>query len=305
MDARRGLNRRDFLRLAAGTAVAASVPATLGTRAAEGARRSRGGIQPDKIGIQLYTVRDQMDRDFEGTLAAVAGIGYAEVELAGLFGRTPEQARATLDGVGLRAVSSHNGVDQMNSDPEGVFGGAVTLGQRWVVHPFFQSASLDDYRRLAEDLNTAGATARTYGLRVGYHNHAQEFEIIEGTFPMAVLIEETDPDLVDIQLDLYWAMEGFYTYNNPEARPLALFERAPGRFTSFHVKDGFPSEEGVRFADVGEGEIDFGPIFAARKRSGVKHYFVERDDAASDSEGSLGSAEDSYNNLVARYGTGM
>ena len=302
METSRTLDRRDFLRLAAGTAVAASVSATLGARAAGAAKSTRGQVPLDKIGIQLYMVRDQMERDFEGTLAAIAGIGYATVEFAGLFGRTPEQARATIDGLGLQAVSSHDGVDQMNSNPEEVFGRAVSLGQRQVVHPFFQSPSLDDYRQLAEDLNTAGATARKYGLRVGYHNHAQEFEIIGGTFPLALLIAETDPDLVEFQLDLYWAFEGLHTYNNPEAHPLALFDRAPGRFTSFHVKDGFPSEPGVRFSDVGEGEIEFGPIFAAKKRSGAKNYFVERDDAASDPEGSLGSAEDSYDSLVAQYG---
>jgi sugar phosphate isomerase/epimerase len=304
METSRTLDRRDFLRLAAGTAVATSVSATLGARAAGAARRPRGQVPLDKIGIQLYMVRDQMARDFEGTLAAIAEIGYATVEFAGLFGRTPEQVLATIDGLGLKAVSSHDGVDQMNSNPEEVFGRAETLGQRQVVHPFFQSPSLDAYRQLADDLNTAGATASGYGLRVGYHNHAQEFEIIDGTFPMALLIEETDPDLVDIQLDLYWAMEGLHTYSNPEAHPLELFDRAPGRFTSFHVKDGFPKEPGVRFADVGEGAINFRPIFAARARSGVEDYFVERDDAASDPEGSLGSAEDSYDNLVAQYGAG-
>ena len=304
MDVSRGLSRSDFLRLAAGATVVGGASLGLGARAAEAARAGRTGVPLDKIGIQLYTVRDQMQKDFEGTLAAIAGIGYAEVEFAGLFGRTPEQARATLNSVGLRAPSSHVGVDQMNGDPEGVFGGAAILGQKWVAHPFFSSPSLDDYRRLAEDLNKAGETARAYGLRVGYHNHAQEFEIIDGTFPLALLIEETDPDYVDFELDLYWALEGYYTYDNPEAQPLALFERAPGRFPLFHVKDGFPAEAGVRFADVGEGEIDFAPIFAARKRSGIKHYFVENDAAPSDPNGSLDSAKDSYDNFVAEYGAG-
>ena len=245
METSRTLDRRDFLRLAAGDGGGGVGAGDAWSCAPRGPREDPGAGPVGQIGIQLYMVRDQMARDFEGTLAAIAGIGYATVEFAGLFGRTPEQVRATIDGLGLKAVSSHDGVDQMNSNPEEVFGRAVTLGQRQVVHPFFQSPSLDAYRQMAEDLNTAGETASGYGLRVGYHNHAQEFEIIDGTFPMALLIEETDPDLVDLQLDLYWAMEGLHTYSNPEAHPLELFARATGRFTSFHVKDGFPKEPGV------------------------------------------------------------
>lgn len=304
MEEQRTLNRRDFLRVAMGATVAAGAAATLGAQGVGAAGLYRKNLVPKgKIGIQLYTVRDQMSQDVDRTITAIVNIGYKEVEFAGLFGKSPEEMRALIDGVGLRAPSSHVGVNQMNGNPEGVFGGAVTLGQHWVVHPYFRSDNLDDYRRLAEDLNEAGVAARQYGLRVGYHNHAHEFEMMEGTFPYAVLLEETDPHLVDMELDLYWAIEGFYTYDNPEAKPLELFERAPRRFPLFHVKDGFPSRPGVEFADVGEGEIDFEPTFAS-KDSGVKHYFVENDAAPNDPNGSLDSAEDSYNNLVAEYSAG-
>ena len=298
MYAREGISRRDFLRVAAGTAVVAGASGALGTRAAGAA----GRVPRGRIGIQLYSLRDQMQSDFEGTLAAVAEIGYAEVEFAGLYGRTPEQVRQTIDGLGLRAPSSHVGVSQMNSDPEGVFGAARTLGQTWVIEPYFRSDTLDGYRQLAEDLNRAGEAAKEYGLRVGYHNHAHEFERMGRMSPYSVIIKETDPSLVDLELDLYWAIEGYHTYANERARPLALFDQAPGRFALFHVKDGFPRRPGVQFADVGEGVISFGPIFAAKQQAGVQHFITERDDAPSDPNGSLDSAEDMYDNLVAEYG---
>lgn len=295
----REMGRRDFLRLVAGAAVAGGT----GLWAARAAGAASGGCVPGpKIGIQLYSVRDQMARDAVATVAAIAGIGYAEVEFAGLYGRSAEQWRQTLRELGLRAPSSHD--DLLGGDPRQILQNARTLGQRWVIHPYYRGATLDDYRRVAERLNEVGQLGREYGIRAGYHNHAHEFEPMEGSFPYAVLLEETDPSLVDMELDLYWAIEGYYTYGNPDAQPLALFERAPRRFKLFHVKDGFPSRPGVQFADVGEGEIDFRPIFAARELSGVEHYHTERDDAPSDPEGSLGSAEDMYDNLVAEYGAG-
>lgn len=305
------LNRRDFLRLGLGATAGAGLLAASGgeAEAAPGrGRGDRGTVPLNRIGIQLYSVRDQMGRDFEGTLRAIAEIGYAEVEFAGLYGRSARQVRRLLDRLGLRAPASHVGVDQMNSNPEGVFGDAATLGQGWVIEPYKRFGTLDEYRRLADALNRAGEAAREYGLRVGYHNHDHEFEPMEGTFPYAVLIEETDPRLVDLELDLYWALDGLTDYGNWEAHPLALFERAPGRFKLYHVKDGVPNDPArdPHFEDVGEGVIDFAPFFTerAKRRSGVKHFINERDDAPNDPEGSLGSAQDMYVNLVREYGAG-
>lgn len=300
-----GINRRDFLRLAAGTAVAGGVAISFGARGAGAARGSRTGVQPGKIGIQLYSVRDQTERDFEGTLAAIAGIGYAQVEFAGLYGRSPESVKATIDGLGLTAPSSHDWL--LVDDPEPIVEQAAILGQSWTIHPYFRDDSgLDPYKRMAEALNRAGEIGRQYGVKAGYHNHDHEFAPVEGSYPYAVLMDETDPELVDLELDLYWALDAVADYGNEEADPLALFDRAPGRFTLFHVKDGVPNDPArdPHFEDVGEGVIDFAPIFAAKKQAGVKHYITERDDAPGDPEGSLGSAEDMYDNLVAEYGVG-
>jgi len=319
MEEQAKIDRRGFLRLGLGAAAVTGLSAAwAGMARADDeddrederrrGQRSRGTVPLNRIGIQLYSVRDVAARDFEGTLAAIAEIGYAEVEFAGLHGRTAEQVRDTIDGLGLKAPSSHVGVNAMNSNPEGVFGDAATLGQEWVIEPYKKFATLDEYRRLADDLNRAGETAREYGLRVGYHNHDHEFKFMEGTFPYAVLIEETDPRLVDLELDLYWALDAVADYGNWEAHPLALFDRAPERFKLYHVKDGVPNDPArdPHFEDIGEGVIDFTAYFTerAKKLAGVKHFVNERDDAPRDPEGSLGSAEDMYDNLVAEYGTG-
>ena len=307
MDVSRGLSRRDFLRLAAGATVVGGASLGLGARAAEAARAGRGGVPLGKIGIQLYSVRDQMEADFEGTLAAIAGIGYAEVEFAGLYGRSAEQVRATIDGLGLKAPSSHE--DLLSGDQarnQQTVERAVTLGESWIIHPYYKGATLDDYKVQAEKLNEVGALAQSYGIKAGYHNHDHEFEPLEGSYGYSILIDETDPELVDLELDLYWALDAVADYGNQDAQPLALFDRAPGRFTLFHVKDGVPDDplRDPHFEDVGEGEIDFSPIFAASKQAGVKHYINERDDAPFDPAGSLDSAEDMYDNLVRLYGSG-
>ena len=302
MSARGGLSRRDLLRVAAGTSVVAGASGALGTRAA--GAKNRGRVPRRRIGIQLYSVRDQMEQDFEGTLAAIAEIGYAEVEFAGLYGRRAGQVRRTIDRLGLKAPSSHeNLLSGDRGTNEQILENAEALGERWVIHPYYKGATLDDYKVQAEKLNEVGQLARSYGIKAGYHNHDHEFEPLEDSYGYEVLLEETDPKLVDMELDLYWALDAVADYGNREARPLALFDRAPGRFKLFHVEDGVPDDpvRDPHFEDVGEGEIDFGPIFRS-KRSGVRHYINERDDAPSDPKGSLDSAEDMYRNLVREYG---
>lgn len=262
-------------------------------------------IRRNQIGIQLYSVRDQMQLDFEGTLERIAEIGYKEVEFAGLYGRSPENVRAFIDSLGLRSPSGHYGLQSGDDEQyRQLLEQGETLGHKWVIEPYYPGESLDDYRAMAEKLNRVGELGREYGIKAGYHNHDFEFEPMEGSYGYKVLLDETDPDVVDLELDLYWALDAVADYHNEEARPLYLFRNNPRRFRLFHVKDGVPDDPArdPHFEDVGEGEIDFRPIFKAARQAGVKHYITERDDAPSDPEGSLGSAEDMYDNLVARYG---
>jgi sugar phosphate isomerase/epimerase len=231
-----------------------------------------GAAQARALGVQLYTVRTLMQKDVEGTLKAVAGIGYREVELAGLHGKSARDFRALLDGAGLTAPASHISLAEVRANLQRVLDDAATLGNRWVVVPYLDESerTADGYRRLAATLNEAGARARRTGLRIAYHNHEFEFAPVGDTTGYDILLGETDPEAVEMELDLFWATKG-------GRDPIQLFERHPRRFPLVHVKD--MTREGAMVA-VGAGSIDFQRIFARASQAGIRHYFVEHDEPA-------------------------
>ena len=227
----------------------------------------------DRIGLQLYTVRHQMEKDFEGTIARVAATGYREVEFAGYFGRSPRDVRALLDRHGLSAPSSH--VSLAPEQWRGALDAAPIVGHRYLVIAWIppeERRTLDDYKRAAERLSRAATEARAAGLQFAYHNHDFEFAPLDGRLPYDVLLAETDPKLVQLEVDLYWIVKGGQD-------PLAYFARWPGRFPMVHVKDsaGPPDH---RMVEVGAGKIDFKKIFAQRDQAGIQHFFVEHDEPA-------------------------
>jgi sugar phosphate isomerase/epimerase len=280
-------SRRGFLRTAAataavvGTSTALAAPA-LARQTSDTQRRGRHRVPRDQISIQLYTLRDQLAIDLEGTLAALAAIGYTRVEHAGFVGRTVEEFRAALDAAGLRATSGHVSIPQP-FDPaawSASLDDAKILGSRFIVHPFFGIdfgtgevvRETAPWRAFARDLNRAGRMARDAGLKLGYHNHNWEFfRLTDDPSRTAydVLADTTDPDLVHLQLDLFWATRG--------ARdPVDLIHQNRGRVLQYHVKD---MDQAGSFADPGEGLIDFARIFRHSDEAGVREYIVERDDA--------------------------
>ena len=281
-------SRRGFLRTAAATAAALgasgalAAPALANEAGAQGQSRHR--VPPDQISIQLYTLRDQLAIDLAGTLQALAEIGYTRVEHAGFVGRTVTQFKAALDAAGLRATSGHVPIPQP-FDPaawSASLADANVLGSRYIVHPFFGIdfgtgevvRTTAPWRAFARDLNRAGRMARAAGLKLGYHNHNWEFfRLTDNPSRTAydVLTEATDPDLVHLQLDLFWAIRG--------ARdPVDLIRQNKGRVLQYHVKD---LNQAGSFADPGQGLIDFARIFRHSDTAGVREYIVERDDAGS------------------------
>jgi sugar phosphate isomerase/epimerase len=281
-------SRRGFLRTAAATAAALgasgalAAPALANEAGAQGQSRHR--VPPDQISIQLYTLRDQLAIDLAGTLQALAEIGYTRVEHAGFVGRTVTQFKAALDAAGLRATSGHVPIPQP-FDPaawSASLADANVLGSRYIVHPFFGIdfgtgevvRTTAPWRAFARDLNRAGRMARAAGLKLGYHNHNWEFfRLTDNPSRTAydVLTEATDPDLVHLQLDLFWAIRG--------ARdPVDLIRQNKGRVLQYHVKD---LNQAGSFADPGQGLIDFTRIFRHSDTAGVREYIVERDDAGS------------------------
>ncbi|MGW9308075.1 TIM barrel protein [Saccharomonospora azurea] len=260
--------RRNFLRLAVGSAAVAGTGGLLAGTASAAQRR----VPPGHIGIQLYTVRSLMADDPQGTLDALAEIGYATVGVSGLYGHTPERFRAMLDAAGLRAVLTHLSLDAIRGDWPRELDNAHVLGVESVVVPSLPSGlwTPDGYRQVAEEFNAAGEAAREAGLRFLYHNHDFDFRTVDGQVLYDILLAETDPAHVGFEIDLYWAIHAGYD-------PVDYFHRYPGRFPVFHVKDR--AEDGS-FADVGYGTIDFRRLFRQRKWSGVKEYVVEHDQPA-------------------------
>ncbi len=230
-------------------------------------RTGSSGI--DRIGLQLYTVRSLMAEDVERTLETVAEIGYREVEFAGYFDHDPGEIRSWLDEAGLTAPAAH--VFPLDADDLGpVLERASVLGHRYLVVPWIpseQRETLDGYRRVAERFNTVALAVREAGLQFAYHNHDFEFEPIDGQVPFDVLLEETDPDLVQIELDLFWIIHG-------GGDPYDYFARYPGRYPLVHVKDRLADGTMV---DVGDGAVDFTAIFSRSEEAGIRHYFVEHD----------------------------
>ena len=240
---------------------------------------SRQSLAPsrglDRIGLQLYTVRHVLERDFEGTLARVASTGYGEVEFAGYFGHQPREVRAILDRHGLTAPSAH-----VSAAPDvwrAALDAAPVIGHRYLVVawiPAEERATMDGFKRWAETFNRLGAAAHAAGLQFAYHNHDFEFQRLPGDdrLPYDVLLAETDPKLVQLEIDLYWMTKGGQD-------PLAYFARWPGRVPMVHVKDSAGPPE-HRMTDVGAGTIDWKRIFARSAQAGIRHYFVEHDEPA-------------------------
>lgn len=229
----------------------------------------------DRVGVQLYTVRTEMQRDVEATLARVAAIGYRDVEFAGYFDRLPSEIAALLRSNSLASPSTHIAFDQLRGDWQRVLDDAATIGHEYVAIPWMAAVDLrtiDDWKRIAGLFNERAAQARAAGLRFAYHNHDFEFAPIDSAVPFDALLTETDPDLVDFELDIYWITRAGFD-------PLDYFARFPGRFSMTHLKDWTGPPENA-MTDVGSGVIDFPRIIAAADAAGVRHHFVEHDQPA-------------------------
>jgi sugar phosphate isomerase/epimerase len=281
------LSRRGFLRTAVTTAAVVGTSGALASPAfaeeeSTGQGRGRHRVPRNRISIQLFTLRDQLAVDLHGTLQALHDIGYRRVEHAGFVGRTVTEFKAALDAAGLWASSGHVAIPQP-FDPavwSASLEDAKTLGSRYIVHPFFGInfatgevvRTTAPWRAFARDLNRAGRMAREAGLKLGYHNHNWEFfRLTDNPSRTAydVLTDATDPELVHLEMDLFWVTRG--------ARdPVDLIRQNQGRVLQFHVKD---MNQAGSFEDPGQGLIDFARIFRHSKEAGVKEYIVERDDA--------------------------
>ena len=277
--------RREFI----ATMGAALGVTSIGCRTAFSALSGTETLQ--SIGIQLYTLRALTSKDLEGTLQKVAEIGYREVEFAGYFGRTPAQIKAMLAANRLTSPSTHIGLPANDDAWKKSVDDAKAIGHEWIVIPFLDPAqrghTVDDWKRFAARLNDLARMAKTGGLRFAYHNHDFEFAPIGGTNGYEVLHANTDPALVEYEMDIYWVVKA-------GADPLDLIARYPRQFPLMHIKDASPLPE-QKIMNVGAGTIDFAKIFAQQKTSGMQHAFVENDSPGPDP---LAAAAISYRYLA-------
>jgi sugar phosphate isomerase/epimerase len=266
------VSRRTFLE--AGTTLTAATLLSRGLSWAAGEHRI------EKVGLQLYTVRDQMKADFDGTLAKVAAIGYKEVEFAGYFGRTPQQVRAAVEKNGLSAPSTHVQYDELDEKFPSVIEASKIIGLDYIVCPWVPE-QLRDWKKVSEKFNRCGEQTQKAGIQFAYHNHWFEFLPSNGKIPYDSILEMCDKDLVKMELDLCWITVG-------GGDPIKYFNEYPGRFPLVHVKDvktlpkistGGAQNFGdtVDLTEVGSGIIDWKKIFRHSETAGIKHYIVEHD----------------------------
>lgn len=240
-------------------------------------------VVPQKIGLQLYTLRNEMGKDAKGTLAKVAAQGYKTVETFGYgdhkwFGLNVAELRSTLKANGLSTPSGH-------SFPASLFlqngweekwkpavEDAKAVGQEFIVIPWLEEQyrnDINNFKKIAAALSKAGGICKNTGIKLAYHNHDFEFAPLAGTTGYDVLLKETDPKLVFFEMDIYWVSKA-------GKDPLALFAKHPGRFAMWHVKD-MDNTPQKNFTEVGNGVINYKKIFNYAKQSGMKYFFVEQD----------------------------
>ena len=263
-----------------------------------------------KVGVQLYTVRTDLEKDFDGTLGKVAAIGYKEVEFAGYFGHTAAQVRDALKKHGLTSPAAHIDYPTVSDSAKWAktLDDAAIVGQKFLVNPWIDPSirdKPDEWKRIADVYNTAAAAAHKHGIQFCYHNHNFEFyprADAGGKLPIDILLESCDPKLVKFELDLCWISAA-------GKDPLDYFKLYPGRFPLVHVKGlrKVPAAQATPVpiekvlpdvTDVGHDDvIDWKRIFAQAKQAGIEHYFVEHD-VPKDAVASLTASYDYLSHLT-------
>lgn len=272
-------NRRDFIKASSVSAVGLM---TLPYCSSPASTKESIGV-----GLQLYTIRDAIAADLEGSLEKVAELGYVNLELAnysnGMFyGMSPKDFKQLLAGNGLKPVSSHTVVEAESvglSKSQEMADAHAELGVQYCVHPWVQEEdrTVERYKKFCEEWNRTGEVMKKAGIQFAYHNHNFEFANLNGTIPyFDILLKELEPELVAQELDCFWVTKA-------GEDPVEIFNSYPGRFHLLHLKDmaidntPYFTIEKDDIVSVGEGLIDFKKILAASKVGGVKYGFVEDD----------------------------
>jgi sugar phosphate isomerase/epimerase len=271
------LSRRDFLHQAGVLASASAITAA--------SARPAMAASPFKMGLQLYTLRRELARDVEGTLQKAAAMGYQEVETYGFdpaglryYGLDAKAFAALLRAHGFTAPSGHYDLNKFVSAPvaeltayvDRCIEGARIIGSRYITWPYLDEGdrTIEKFKVVADRLNVCGERVEKAGLGFAYHNHDFEFVEQNGQIGYDIILQRTDPALVKLQMDLYWIAHG------SKLTPHQWFQKQPGRFVMWHVKDMHKVSRD--YTELGNGTIDFTKIWPDTKLAGMEHFFVEQ-----------------------------
>ncbi|MDT0642241.1 sugar phosphate isomerase/epimerase [Zunongwangia sp. F363] len=249
-----------------------------------------------KVGLQLYSMRESLPQDVKGTLEKIAKVGFKEVETYGyskenaFWGTSLKEFKKILDDNGLATPSGHYGMDPYLKENGAkdelmmAIDAANTLEQKYVIIPYLSEGLRNNYGRLADKLNEAGEVCKKAGLKLAYHNHDFEFDKFDGETAYEIMLRNTEKDLVSFEMDIYWVVRA-------GTDPVALIEKYPGRFPLWHVKDMSKTNPELN-TEIGNGSIDYNKIFDYQKKSGAKHLILEQENFEIEPYKSL---DESYN----------
>ncbi len=270
--------RRQFLQLGAASILSAT---TL--------RHALAAPTPLPLGLQLYSVRDLLPKDYQGTLNRIAALGYREVEAAGFYNHSSADVKQAMSTAGLRCVSAHYSYGALAPRLEETIAFLREVGTEYIIcaSPGFKdptspaakshTLSIDDWRWNAEEFNRIGKIVKAAGMRFGYHNHVAEFHALDGVVPYDELLKLTDPALVTFEMDCGWVTVG-------GGDAVGYLKHFPKRISMLHIKDFkaaagpiTSTAEAPEAAELGKGTVDFHALLAAANRGEIKHYFVEQE----------------------------
>ena len=245
------------------------------------------------LGIQLYSVREMLAKDYEGTLKQVASLGYREVEAAGFYNHTPDQVKSALSAAGLSMPSSHYPAPVLQKSLDDTIAFGKAIGLKYIICSFpalkdpsrikdpshrnvVEAFTTEDFRWNADNFNQWGRKVKAAGMQFGYHNHTMEFTAHDGVVPFDEMIRLTDPELVTFEMDCGWVTVG-------GGDPAAYLHKYPTRISMLHIKDFKPTAKPATMidpppaAELGQGTVHFQSIFEAAKGAHIRHMFVEQE----------------------------
>jgi len=268
--------RRDFLKLSANFVLGATIAPAACKLMPKEKETKITEKEMKEFGLQLYTLRDDMPKDPKGILKQVASFGYKQIEsyegaLGMFWGMSNTDFKKYMDDLGMTIVSSHCDMDK---DFEKKAAEAAEIGMKYLICPWIgQQKSLNEFKKFADTFNQKGEICKKNGIRFAYHNHDYSFKAMDGQLPQHVMMDGTDPALVDFEMDIYWVVTG-----NQDAE--AWLKKYKNRFRLCHVKDRTKtpgSDNGKNSTDLGTGVIDFSKILKAARDNGMQYYIVEQE----------------------------